>query len=163
MDQFIPNIEQSAGLCFIEPADAIRTFFSVVGEAGRFELLTKAAEAWAAEVPAEELELHYGKAVETLNSDELEVLSSWYQSVGVIGVPSNRSILTGALTTLSIADQRQALKIVAGMRSMEAIEAGMYEEDALSLVLGMLSDQGLMSLAAEVVGVYTEDRLGSAN
>ena len=60
-------------------------------------------------------------------------------------------------------NRREALKLAAGFRGEEAVDAGVTEEDALELVLGLLSPPRLMQLAVEAVELYIWDRAGSDN
>jgi hypothetical protein len=59
--------------------------------------------------------------------------------------------------------RREALKLAAGFRGEEAVDAGVTEDDALELVLGLLSPPRLMELAVEAVELYIWDRAGSDN
>jgi len=60
-------------------------------------------------------------------------------------------------------NRREALKLAAGFRGEEAVDSGVTEEDALELVLGLLSPPRLMHLAGEAVELYVWDRAGSDN
>jgi hypothetical protein len=60
-------------------------------------------------------------------------------------------------------NRREALKLAAGFRGEEAVDAGVTEDDALELVLEMLSPPRLMELAVEAVELYVWDRAGSEN
>ena len=48
-------------------------------------------------------------------------------------------------------------------RGEEAVDSGVTEEDALELVLGLLSPPRLMELASEAMELYVWDRAGSDN
>jgi hypothetical protein len=60
-------------------------------------------------------------------------------------------------------NRREAMKLAAGFRGEEAVDAGVTEEDALELVLGLLSPARQMELALEAVELYIWDRAGSDN
>jgi hypothetical protein len=60
-------------------------------------------------------------------------------------------------------NRREAMKLAAGFRGEEAVDAGVTEEDALELVLGLLSSPRQMELALEAVELYIWDRAGSDN
>jgi len=60
-------------------------------------------------------------------------------------------------------NRREALKLAAGFRGEEAVDAGVTEDDALELVLELLSQPRLMELAHEAVDLYVWDRAGSDN
>ncbi|HWM64437.1 MAG TPA: hypothetical protein VNP96_10670, partial [Solirubrobacterales bacterium] len=74
----------------------------------------------------------------------------------------NRDFLMGAFDSLG-ENRREALKLAAGFRGEEAVDAGLTEDDALELVLNMLSSPRLMELAVEAVELYIWDRAGSEN
>jgi hypothetical protein len=59
--------------------------------------------------------------------------------------------------------RREALKLAAGFRGEEAVDAGVTEERALETVVEWLSPPRLMELAAEAVDLYIWDRAGSDN
>ena len=50
-------------LCFVDPADAIRAIADSVGREARRQLLGEAVRAWVDEIPDEELQEHYAKAL----------------------------------------------------------------------------------------------------
>src|SRR5215218_3458920 len=60
-------------------------------------------------------------------------------------------------------NRREALKLAAGFRGEEAVDAGVTEEHALETVLEWLSPPRLMELAVEAVELYCWDRAGSDN
>jgi hypothetical protein len=60
-------------------------------------------------------------------------------------------------------NRREALKLAAGFRGEEAVDAGVTEEHALELVLDLLPSPRLMELAVEAVELYVWDRAGSDN
>jgi hypothetical protein len=60
-------------------------------------------------------------------------------------------------------NRREAMKLAAGFRGEEAVDAGVTEEDALELVLSLLSPARQMELALEAVELYIWDRAGSDN
>src|ERR1700755_2079679 len=104
-------------LCFIDPADAVRAIADSIGREARRQLLGEAVRAWVDEIPDSELEVHYAKAIAEVDEP----------------VP-NRDFLMGAFGSLG-ENRREALKLAAGFRGEEAVDAGVTEEDALELVL----------------------------
>jgi hypothetical protein len=76
-------------------------------------------------------------------------------------VPS-RDFLMGAFGSLG-RHRREALKLAAGFRGEDAVDAGVTEERALETVLAWLSPPRLMELAVEAVELYVWDRAGSEN
>ena len=149
-------------LCFIEPKEAIRVMVESVGREARRQLLSEVVHAWVDEIPEDELEVHYAKAVEDLDEDDISMLAAWHASLDVGSPIPNKEFLLGAFQSLG-EHRREALKIAAGFRGDEAFEAGMSEEQALDTVLPWLSEEGTRRLAAEVVELYCWDRLGSDN
>ena len=149
-------------LCFIEPKEAIRVMVESVGREARRQLLSEVVHAWVDEIPEDELEVHYAKAVEDLDEDDISMLAAWHASLDVGSPIPNKEFLLGAFQSLG-EHRREALKIAAGFRGDEAFEAGMSEEQALDTVLPWLSAEGTRRLAAEVVELYCWDRLGSDN
>ena len=149
-------------LCFIEPADAIRVVADSVGREARRQLLGEAVRAWVDEIPDDELEAHYSKAIQELDEHDISMLAAWHASMEV-GVPiPNRDYLMGAFPSLGI-HRREALKLAAGFRGEEAFEEGISEERALDLVLEWLSPARLIELAREATELYIWDRAGSDN
>ena len=130
-------------LCFVDPADAIRAISDSIGREARRQLLGEAVRAWVDEIPDQELETHYAKALSELDEHDLSMLAAWHGSLG-----ENR---------------REAMKLAAGFRGEEAVDAGVTEEDALELVLSLLSPPRQMELAVEAVELYIWDRAGSDN
>jgi hypothetical protein len=90
------------------------------------------------------------------------MLAAWHGSLEVGQPVPNRDFLMGAFPSLG-ENRREALKLAAGFRGEEAVDAGVTEEDALELVLGLLSSPRLMELAVEAVELYIWDRAGSDN
>ena len=149
-------------LCFIDPADAVRAIADSVGREARRQLLGEVVRAWVEEIPDDELESHYAKAVEDLDDDDLSMLAAWHASLDVGRPVASKEFLLGAFASLG-EHRREALKIAAGFRGDEAFDAGMAEEQALDTVLPWLSAERTMALAAEAVELYCWDRLGSEN
>ena len=88
-------------LCFIEPQEAIRVVAESVGREARRQLLGEVVRAWVDEIPDDELQVHYAKAVEELDDDDLSMLAAWHavargrpadrqQGVPARGVPAPR-------------------------------------------------------------------------
>jgi hypothetical protein len=149
-------------LCFIEPMDAIRVVSESVGREARRQLLGEVVRAWVDEIPDDELEVHYAKAVDDLDDEDLSMLAAWHASLEVGHPIASKEFLLGAFPALG-EHRREALKIAAGFRGDEAFDAGVSEEQALGTVLPWLSEQRALELAAEAVELYCWDRLGSDN
>ena len=149
-------------LCFIDPADAIRAIADSVGREARRQLLTEVVRAWVDEIPDDELDVHYAKAIDELDEDDLSMLAAWHASLEVGQPIANKEFLLGAFAQLG-EHRREALRIAAGFRGDEAFEAGVSEEQALDTVLDWLSPPRLMELAVEAVQLYVWDRAGSDN
>ena len=149
-------------LCFIEPMDAIRVVSESVGREARRQLLGEVVRAWVDEIPDDELEVHYAKAVDDLDDDDLSMLAAWHASLEVGHPIASKEFLLGAFPALG-EHRREALKIAAGFRGDEAFDAGVSEEQALGTVLPWLSEQRAVELAAEAIELYCWDRLGSDN
>ena len=90
------------------------------------------------------------------------MLAAWHGSLEVGQPVPNRDFLMGAFDSLG-ENRREALKLAAGFRGEEAVDAGVTEDDALELVLGLLSPPRQMELAVEAVELYIWDRAGSDN
>jgi hypothetical protein len=118
--------------------------------------------AWVDEIPEDELQVHYAKAVEELDDDDLSMLAAWHASLEVGQPIANKEFLLGAFSRLGD-HRREALKIAAGFKGEDAFEAGVSEEQALTTVLPWLAHERLMELASEAVELYCWDRLGSEN
>jgi hypothetical protein len=149
-------------LCFIDPADAIRVIADSVGREARRQLLGEAVRAWVDEIPDEELEAHYARAIAELDEHDLSMLAAWHASIEIGHPLPNRDFLMGAFSSLG-QHRREALKLAAGFRGEEAFDEGVTEERALETVLPWLSSPRLMELAAEAVELYVWDRAGSDN
>ena len=149
-------------LCFIEPKEAIQVVADSVGREARRQLLGEVVRAWVDEIPDDELHVHYAKAVEELDDDDLSMLAAWHASLEV-GTPiANKDFLLKAFSRLGD-HRREALRIAAGLKGEDAFEAGVGEDQALEAVLPWLSAQRTMELAAEAVELYCWDRLGTDN
>ena len=149
-------------LCFVDPADAIRAMADSVGKEARRQLLGEVVRAWVDEIPEEELETHYAKAISALDEHDISMLAAWHDSMEVGHPVPNADFLMGAFETLG-EHRREALKLAAGFRGEEAFEAGLTEERALDTVLEWLSPARLMELAREAMELYIWDRAGSDN
>ena len=149
-------------LCFIEPQEAIRVVAESVGREARRQLLGEVVRAWVDEIPDDELESHYAKAIAELDDDDVSMLAAWHASLeGGHPVPTKEFLLK-AFPGLG-EHRREALRIAAGFRGDEAFDAGASEEQALNTVLPWLSEPRMMELAADAVELYCWDRLGSDN
>jgi hypothetical protein len=149
-------------LCFIEPQEAIRVMAESIGREARRQLLGEVVRAWVDEIPDDELEAHYAKAIDELDDDDLSMLAAWHASMEVGAPVANKEFLMKAFPGLGV-HRREALRIAAGFRGDEAFEAGVSEEQALDTVLPWLSAERAQELAAEAVELYCWDRLGSDN
>ena len=149
-------------LCFIEPQEAIRVVAESVGREARRQLLGEVVRAWVEEIPDDELDSHYAKAVEDLDDEDLSMLAAWHAALEVGHPVANKDFLLKAFSGLG-EHRREALRIAAGFRGDEAFDSGASEEQALRTVLPWLSDERAMDLAAEAVEIYCWDRLGSEN
>lgn len=149
-------------LCFIEPRETIRVVAESVGRQARRQLLSAVVHAWVDEIPDDELEVHYAKAVDDLDEEDLSMLAAWHASLDVGTPVPSREFLKGVFRQLG-EHRREALKIAAGFRGDEAFEMGVSEEQALSTVLPWLSEERTLELAAEAVELYCWDRLGCDN
>ena len=149
-------------LCFIDPADSIRAIADSIGREARRQLLGEAVRAWVDEIPDDELESHYAKAISELDEHDISMLAAWHASMDV-GTPiPNRDYLMGAFPTLGM-HRREALKLAAGFRGEEAVDRGVTEERALETVLEWLSPARQEELAVEAMELYLWDRAGSDN
>jgi hypothetical protein len=149
-------------LCFIEPQDAIRVIAESVGREARRQLLGELVRAWVDEIPEQELESHYAKAIADLDEHDLSMLAAWHASLEVGHAIANREFLVNVFPSLGD-NRREALKIAAGIRGEEAIEAGVAEDEAMDTVLPYLSRQRSVQLARECLELYLWDRLGCDN
>ena len=149
-------------LCFIEPEQAIRVVAESIGREARRQLLGEIVHAWVDEIPDDELAVHYAKAVEDLDEDDLSMLAAWHASLDVGHAVANKEFLLKAFPALG-ENRREALKIAAGFRGEEAFDAGVAEEQALDTVLPHLSRERSIELASECLDLYLWDRLGSEN
>ncbi len=149
-------------LCFIDPKEAIRVMAESVGREARRQLLGEVVHAWVDEIPEDELEVHYAKAVGDLDEEDLSMLATWHASLEIGHPVANKEFLVKAFSGLG-EYRREALKIAAGFRGDEAFESGISEEQALETVLPWLSEERTVELAAEVLELYCWDRLGSDN
>jgi hypothetical protein len=149
-------------LCFIDPADAIRVVAEAIGREGRRQLLGEAVRAWVEEIPDDELEAHYSKALEELDEHDISMLATWHASLEGGNAIPNREFLLRGFSSLG-ENRREALKLAAGFRGEDAIERGVTEEHALEMVLEWLSPERTLELCAEAMELYMWDRLGSDN
>jgi hypothetical protein len=149
-------------LCFIEPQQAIRVVAEAVGREARRQLVGEVVRAWVDEIPDDELEGHYAKAVDDLDEDDLSMLAAWHASLEVGQPIANKDFLLKAFPRLG-EHRREALRIAAGFKGDEAFEAGVSEDQALDTVLPWLSGARLMELASEAIELYIWDRIGSDN
>ncbi len=149
-------------LCFIEPHDAIRVIADSVGREARRQLVGEIVRAWVDDLPDQELSFHYARAIADLDQDDLHLLAAWHASLEVGQPIPNTAFLVGVFPSLG-ENRREALKIAAGFRGEEALQAGVAEEHALNTVLPRLSRARAIELAGECIQLYQWDRLGSYN
>ena len=150
-------------LCFIEPEQAIRVVAESVGREARRQLLGEIVHAWVDEIPDDELLVHYAKAVEDLDEDDLSMLAAWHASLDIARPVPNKDFLLKAFSGLG-ENRREALKIAAGFRGDDAFasEEGTFDA-VIDTVVPWLSEERRLELAAEAVELYCWDRLGSDN
>jgi len=149
-------------LCFVDPADAIRAIADSVGREARRQLLGEAVRAWVDEIPDEELQEHYAKAISELDEHDISMLAAWHASMDIAHPIPNRDFLINAFGSLG-RHRREALKLAAGFRGEEAVDRGLTEERALETVLEWLSPERQEELAVEAMELYLWDRAGSDN
>jgi hypothetical protein len=149
-------------LCFIDPADAIRAIADSIGREARRQLLGEAVRAWVDEIPDDELDAHYARAIAELDEHDISMLAAWHASMEVGHPVPNRDFLIAAFPSLG-QHRREALKLAAGFRGEEAVDRGVTEERALETVLEWLSPERQMALALEAMELYIWDRAGSEN
>ena len=150
-------------LCFIEPEQAIRVIGESIGREARRQLMGEIVHAWVDEIPDDELAVHYAKAVEDLDDDDLSMLAAWHASLEVGHPVSNKDFLLKAFPGLGD-NRREALKIAAGFRGDDAFASEEGSFDAvLDTVVPWLSEERRLELAAEALELYCWDRLGSDN
>ncbi|MFL5896721.1 MAG: hypothetical protein ACJ76Z_16600 [Thermoleophilaceae bacterium] len=150
-------------LCFIEPEQAIRVVAESIGREARRQLLGEVVRAWVDEIPDDELAVHYSKAVDDLDEDDLSMLAAWHASLDVGHPVANKEFLIKVFGGLGD-NRREALKIAAGFRGDDAFASEEASFDAvLDTVIPWLSDERQVELAAEAVELYCWDRLGSDN
>src|SRR5438477_6666053 len=117
------GVRRRMPLCFIEPEQAIRVVAESVGREARRQLLGEVVRAWVDEIPEDELEAHYAKAVEDLDEDDVSMLAAWHAALEVGHPVANKEFLLKAFPGLGD-HRREALRIAAGFRGDEAFEAG---------------------------------------
>src|SRR5438128_3169779 len=141
-------------LCFIEPEQAIRVVAESIGREARRQLLGEIVHAWVDEIPDDELEFHYAKAVEDLDEDDLSMLAAWHASLEFGHPVANKEFLLKAFVGLGD-NRREALKIAAGFRGDDAFTSEEASLDAVvDTVVPWLSEDRLVELAAEAVELY---------
>jgi hypothetical protein len=153
----------TAGLCFVEPREAIDMILATLDEETKEILLDASVSAWAAIVPDDELETHYEKAVSGLDAMDLDSLANWH------GARTERSVVPSAEFLLKLfptlgEDRREALELASGMR----LKAAVYEEtltaqECLETTFALLSDEGMMQVAHVALGIYISFHAGSDN
>ena len=149
-------------LCFIQPQDAIRVIAESVGREARRQLVGEVVRAWVDDIPEQELTVHYAKAVDDLDEDDLSMLAAWHASLDIARPVPNKDFLLKAFSGLG-ENRREALKIAAGFRGEEAFQAGVSEKQALETVLPCLSRERSIELANECIQLYMWDRMGCDN
>src|SRR5258708_38257714 len=136
-------------LCFIEPQNAIRVIAESVGREARRQILSEVVKAWVDEIPEPELESHYAKAVADLDEHDLSLLAAWHASLEVGHPVPNKEFLANVFPSLG-ENRREALKIAAGVRGGEAVEAGVGGEEAFDTVVAWVSPARLVQPAGGV-------------
>src|SRR5260221_1578483 len=117
-------------LCFIEPEQAIRVVAESIGREARRQLLGEIVHAWVDEIPDDELVVHYAKAVDDLDEDDLSMLAAWHASLEVGHPVPNKDFLMQAFAGLGD-NRREALKIAAGFRGDDAFASEDTSVDAV--------------------------------
>ena len=125
-------------LCFIEPQEAIRVVAESVGREARRQLLGEVVRAWVDEIPEDELQVHYAKAVEELDDDDLSMLAAWHASLEVGQPIANKEFLLGAFAQLGRpsprgAAHRRRLQGRGRLRGRRERGAGAHHRAALAL------------------------------
>src|SRR3954467_7427711 len=87
-------------LCFIEPQEAIRVVAESVGREARRPRLGEVVRGWGDEIPDDELDQHYAKAVDDLDDDDLSMLAAWHASLEVGHPIANKEFLLRPFTPL---------------------------------------------------------------
>ena len=87
-------------LCFIDPREAIRVVAETVGREARRQLLEEVVHAWVDEIPEDELDVHYAKAVADLDDADLSMLAAWHASLEVGHPVANRDFLVKVFPSL---------------------------------------------------------------
>ena len=101
------SILRAMSLCFIDPADAIRAIADSVGREARRQLLGEAVRAWVDEIPDDELEAHYARAISELDEHDISMLAAWHASMDVGHPVPNRDFLMGAFPSLGSTGARR--------------------------------------------------------
>src|SRR5437867_10175622 len=146
-------------LRFIEPAEAVRVMAESIGREARRALLAEVIQAWVDDIPEQELEHHYSRAVTELGHEDLSMLAAWHASLDVGRPVASPEFLVGAFGSLG-EHRRDALKLAARFRGDEAFLAGVAEEETLDIVLPWLSEERLGLLVGTAIEIYARDRLG---
>jgi hypothetical protein len=87
-------------LRFIEPAEAVRVIAESIGREARRALLAEVIQAWVDDIPEEELEHHYSRAVTELGHEDLSMLAAWHASLDVGRPVASAEFLVGAFASL---------------------------------------------------------------
>src|SRR6201992_1926160 len=117
-------------LCFIEPQNAIRVIADSVGREARRQILGEVVRAWVDEIPEQDLQSHYAKAIADLDEHDLSLLAAWHASLEVGHPVPNKEFLVNVFPSLG-ENRREALRIAAGFRGEEAFDAGLREREWL--------------------------------
>src|SRR5215217_3138631 len=150
-------------LCFIEPEQAVGAVAEDSGREDGRQLRGEIVHAWVDEIPDDELAVHYAKAVEDLDEDDLSMLAARHASLDVGPPVANKEFLLKAFPGLG-ENRREALKIAAGFRGDDAFASEEASCDAvIDTVVPWLSDERQKELAAEALQLYCWDRLGCEN
>src|SRR5260221_2986060 len=96
-------------LCFVDPADAIRAISDSIGREARRQLLGEAVRSWVDEIPDDELEVHYAKALSQLDEHDLSMLAAWDGSLELGQPVPNRDFLMGAFGSLGEKDRKSVV------------------------------------------------------
>ena len=150
-------------LCFIEPKDAIRVIAESVGREARRQLLGELVRAWVDEIPEQELESHYAKAIGDLDEHDLSMLAAWHASLEVGQAVANKDFLRQRLRVARRQpargpEDRRRLPRRGGLRLRSRGGPGARDGAALARARALRA-----SSRSECLEIYCWDRLGCEN
>ena len=128
-------------LCFVDPADAIHVISESVGREARRQILGEALRAWVDEIPEEELEAQYARALAELDQDDLSLLAAWHGSMDLGQPVPNRDFLMGAFATGFLLFGIALIYGVTGSFNLEAISSFLVKngvQNSSMMMVGIL-------------------------